>query len=207
MRAATNFGEFLKQVQLHFNPRCPCGQRPWYLLYYRSEVYISIHAAHAGSDLWRLLPLPALHNFNPRCPCGQRHYFSYFVLSFLQFQSTLPMRAATNNKSIKAVVYGISIHAAHAGSDPTPIDNLIKIVISIHAAHAGSDYFLTETGKVVENFNPRCPCGQRHGSKNIVPWLGYFNPRCPCGQRPTFSVQWGNLPDISIHAAHAGSDL
>ncbi len=80
---------------------------------------------------------------------------------FIIFQSTLPMRGATEDKpsvpaaariSIHAPHAGsddgldnyrtycrISIHAPHAGSDAAPAAHPLPVVISIHAPHAGSD--------------------------------------------------------------------
>ena len=55
------------------------------------------------------------------------------------FQSTLPMRGATNKIIDVRNVCKISIHAPHAGSDVGRefIDE--EKGISIHAPHAGSD--------------------------------------------------------------------
>ena len=78
---------------------------------------ISIHAAHAGSDL-----------ISKKRTC-----------ILIIFQSTLPMRAATilDDGAWKKVK--ISIHAAHAGSDLFFFLEGKMEKISIHAAHAGSD--------------------------------------------------------------------
>ena len=55
------------------------------------------------------------------------------------FQSTLPMRGATED-------------AAYM---------IPKGAISIHAPHAGSDNEVNENVKLDTNFNPRSPCGER----------------------------------------------
>ena len=140
MRAATVSPCRYTGGQNNFNPRCPCGQRQREL-----ESYL------------------AYKNFNPRCPCGQRQYRSqndviHTIISIhaahagsdgeqscfpnilLVFQSTLPMRAATQ------------------GSPAL----FAKLQISIHAAHAGSDTYKSANRSIREYFNPRCPCGQRH---------------------------------------------
>ena len=58
---------------------------------------ISIHAPHAGSDPI-LRPLQAIwgKNFNPRSPCGERRTLSLLLNADAKFQSTLPMRGATD---------------------------------------------------------------------------------------------------------------
>ena len=51
------------------------------------------------------------------------------------------MRAATVNGMFCGRLVGISIHAAHAGSDGRAQPHFGDFTISIHAAHAGSDAF------------------------------------------------------------------
>ena len=82
-----------------------------------TKVTISIHAAHAGCDL----------------------RFDNFALASLVFQSTQPMRAATEAAYEKVKKESISIHAAHAGCDKLHQKVYYIITISIHAAHAGCD--------------------------------------------------------------------
>ena len=61
-------------ITLDFNPRSPCGERratnsSWYVLLY----------------------------FNPRSPCGERHQRMIRMLDPTVFQSTLPVRGATQD--------------------------------------------------------------------------------------------------------------
>ena len=119
MRDATGWAGVWVTEQIDFNPRVPCGTRLLHdhsllcLLSFQSTrpmrdatsywrvsritETISIHASHAGRDCHSCPPFPSVANFNPRVPCGTRRtsYIS-LVLSFL-FQSTRPMRDATNN--------------------------------------------------------------------------------------------------------------
>ena len=129
------------------------------------------------------------------------------VVASTTFQSTLPVRGATLDKKIRDGLVNISIHAPRAGSDL--VDGMPVLDCS--------------------NFNPRSPCGERHGggtcshgsgtisihapragsdgirtTVNII--IQYFNPRSPCGERLTnldFAIY---SRDISIHAPRAGSD-
>ena len=102
----------------NFNPRTPCGVRRR-----------------------RLRRLRGCGHFNPRTPCGVRPG-SFFVCGwFNPFQSTHPLRGATQNFRDYLLGYIISIHAPLAGCDPKTVPKF-----------ADSWYF-----------NPRTPCGVRHG--------------------------------------------
>ena len=56
------------------------------------------------------------------------------------------------------------------------------------------------------DFNPRAPCGARHGrSAWRAPSRLYFNPRAPCGARREYNT-WTEEIQISIHVPLAGHD-
>ena len=149
-------------------------------------------------------PVPAY--FNPRTPCGVRRCWSYFYSYVCRFQSTHPLRGATNK----------------------PIKNLRFTKISIHAPLAGCDKQANKKLAVYKNFNPRTPCGVRRERPLCDGHHIDFNPRTPCGVRPYSSAPIVNFcifqsthplrgatppaaavcPDhaISIHAPLAGCD-
>ena len=104
---------------------------------------ISIHAAHAGSDIHFTITVNTSHKFQSTLPMRAATNKTRHTINRHRFQSTLPMRAAT-----KASV---------------TVDNLK--LISIHAAHAGSDLLRRRCILLIADFNPRCPCGQRPGIK------------------------------------------
>ena len=102
----------------YFNPHSPCGERPGSDFPPTSLLDISIHTPHAGSD----------------------HVGGVILYSPLLFQSTLPMRGATDIDKEIARLIGISIHTPHAGSDAwswVPKQSMSK------------------------DFNPHSPCGER----------------------------------------------
>ena len=184
MRGATKSLRHRGNLLLYFNPRTPCGVR--------------------------LLPGRAAHravNFNPRTPCGVRLSIIEVLPTLVGFQSTHPLRGATDDKPNERDASDISIHAPHAGCDgralpparqdhdfnprtpcgvrPRHVANIIKRwEISIHAPHAGCDLL----GKVAmgnaKHFNPRTPCGVRRGAETSRKRTRDFNPRTPCGVRP-----------------------
>ena len=125
--------------QEYFNPRSPCGERP-NVHYYDSNTYkfqstlpvrgatdsfscistdelISIHAPRAGSDLCSSLAHSQATDFNPRSPCGERHLHLQNQHNSQIFQSTLPVRGATEPAAQPVAHHAISIHAPRAGSD------------------------------------------------------------------------------------------
>ena len=79
-----------------FNPRAPCGARPSPLIRPSPCWRVSIHAPHAGRDLHTYCRVCDLIRFNPRAPCGARPKRARAHLRALSFQSTRPMRGATN---------------------------------------------------------------------------------------------------------------
>ena len=101
-----------------FNPRAPCGARPYIpgrlgrgpefqstrpmrgATTCHSEVIldidISIHAPHAGRDGPGSWPCPSPDYFNPRAPCGARLVPGGYCAEHQPFQSTRPMRGATD---------------------------------------------------------------------------------------------------------------
>ena len=56
---------------------------------------ISIHAPRAGSDNGNHRKLLYKQHFNPRSPCGERHLCDDGHIYRRVFQSTLPVRGAT----------------------------------------------------------------------------------------------------------------
>ena len=109
----------------------------------------------------------------------------------MQFQSTLPMRGATNRPHLGRFIVTISIHAPHAGSDRlnpeqkrkpkyfnprSPCGERLEMEIcrfpassiSIHAPHAGSDELLFQFDSFVLDFNPRSPCGERRSFTAVL---------------------------------------
>ena len=103
--------------------------------------------------------------------------------SDLTFQSTRPVRGATNCRHrrhaddhisihapragrdcglrIKPRGKGISIHAPRAGRDENLTSKTAEMYISIHAPRAGRDCFATPGMDGPQYFNPRAPCGAR----------------------------------------------
>ena len=140
------------------------------------------------------------------------------------------MRGATMTEGEWCMLQNISIHAPLAGCDwrstattrtttafqsTHPLRGATAycsrcgevLLISIHAPLAGCDQDLRALRRYDDDFNPRTPCGVRHGDDPQDGAQVYdFNPRTPCGVRPVRVYK--NMPAgwISIHAPLAGCD-
>ena len=132
-------GEILAELE-GFNPRAPCGARPFRVDFSYKPIIVSIHAPHAGRDTPSAVSstdvtgfqstrpmrgatreaeiyLDLLSRFNPRAPCGARPQYTDTRESRFGFQSTRPMRGATGHWISDLGTSLVSIHAPHAGRD------------------------------------------------------------------------------------------
>ena len=169
----------------YFNPRSPCGERPWSMPPRPSKTKFQSTLPMRGATI---IPPNGIHckrYFNPRSPCGERPGGALAHIQFFLFQSTLPMRGATNSFKHLSSLHQISIHAPHAGSDlPLSFPTPSPFVISIHAPHAGSDLYgghFTIGGLIFQSTLPM------RGATKYTDLIGCpfvdFNPRSPCGER------------------------
>ena len=171
------------------------------------DTHISIHAPRAGSDSQVAKSLQSREYFNPRSPCGERRALAQMSDVTDRFQSTLPVRGATQHRQVQQGRSFISIHAPRAGSDVKPFlsspaiayfnprspcgerlggfrDKINDFVISIHAPRAGSDNFFTARSSAIVQFQSTLPVR----GATMYHFLA------------AFAVL------ISIHAPRAGSD-
>ena len=103
------------------------------------SFHISIHAPLAGSDVM-LEPSAVNHYISIHAPlAGSDPVVSVRFLHSRKFQSTLPLRGATQAICFSDPLSGISIHAPLAGSDILEDVKVVVVPISIHAPLAGSD--------------------------------------------------------------------
>ena len=100
-----------------------------------------------------------------------------------RFQSTLPMRGATNTELLPGLGKGISIHAPHAGSDIDDDVTFLQLADFNPRSPCGERLCCFGTQRKPINFNPRSPCGERRYPFCILERFFDFNPRSPCGER------------------------
>ena len=149
-------------VGSYFNPRSPCGERPFGERNQLIVAIISIHAPRVGSDDSFIFLPPYIYYFNPRSPCGERPFPSFQTDCSSGFQSTLPVWGAT-----LGVGTGFSASSYFNPRSPCGERQEIRSEASQQA-----------------DFNPRSPCGERHTNPVIRYITHDFNPRSPCGERP-----------------------
>ena len=125
----------LRTISIHA-PLAGCDQHQTCQGY---RIQISIHAPLAGRDPSRRLSDRCDRYFNPRTPCGARPANVCRAALVNGFQSTHPLRGATNSNVAGGFILSISIHAPLAGRD---ISN-------------------APTYSIAWDFNPRTPCGAR----------------------------------------------
>ncbi len=191
---------------------------------------VSIHAPRVGSDPQDSRHTHLLIGFNPRSPCGERRLTSRGILQAVSFNprspcGERPMRnlqpCATSSFQSTLPVWGATIGLHRAGGSFGLFQSTLPVWgatwysrsiffcrrVSIHAPRVGSDQWVRGIPKCSGRFNPRSPCGERHGvprphrgeeavsihaprvgsdSLSGMPCLGdqSFNPRSPCGERP-----------------------
>ena len=172
---------------MNFNPRSPCGERPFSLSLPSYSLMISIHAPRAGSDAGSDLDKRMTEIF----------------------QSTLPVRGATLVIQLVYTTLRISIHAPRAGSDTTEIDIAVRAMLFQSTPPVrGATLYLRILQLGSRDFNPRPPCGGRLFSRHAAfAVLMDFNPRPPCGGRLCAELGINISDRISIHAPRAGGDL
>ena len=140
MRDATlSFGQVFSRL-VQFQSTHPMRDATFFHAIDCIDSWISIHASHAGCDFHWLGSLKRLPIFQSTHPMRDATLDQRPCTRSLIFQSTHPMRDATSGGCCRQSCPGhISIHASHAGCDPS--------------------------GRLpwfpLANFNPRIPCGMR----------------------------------------------
>ena len=95
------------------------------------------------------------------------------------------MRGATVSFRPSQQDTAISIHAPHAGCDPSAVSSLLllRLFQSTHPMR-GATKSAVLAAACEYYFNPRTPCGVRRLLWRKQAQRGNFNPRTPCGVRP-----------------------
>ena len=170
---------------------------------------ISIHAPLAGCDKPPNQAQVKIFYFNPRTPCGVRPPSPPQSSKLRSFQSTHPLRGATEQILLKAINDGhISIHAPLAGCDGGNWirTNSTGAFQSTHPLRGATEYINDHSigGYVFQSTHPLR--GATRGGNYYATTKQYFNPRTPCGVRLAYKCDFQYQKLISIHAPLAGCD-
>ena len=139
LRGATRPASSGSACRSNFNPRAPCGARPWWC---------------AASRRWNV--------FQPTRPLRGATPCFHRGIAQSKFQPTRPLRGATLLRSVRVIGHlSISTHAPLAGRDRNTADTSEPNDISTHAPLAGRDRKTVALDSPSQYFNPRAPCGAR----------------------------------------------
>ena len=167
---------------------------------------ISIHATHAGGDGCLGGHTNEHHYFNPRHPCGWRRVWLHSCCNLSLFQSTPPMRVATDkvdrlysyllfqSTPPMRVATGTQSHVGwlsiFQSTPPMRVATVAESNFAVIASFQSTPPMRVATSILpwlrcrMRYFNPRHPCGWRLGVTMGTAVNGNFNPRHPCGWRP-----------------------
>ena len=123
----------------NFNPHSPCGERQYAYRHPSVKVEISIHTPLAGSDEAGAAVLVKADVISIHTPLAGSDSLLCGRYQYNKFQSTLPLRGATQIITIYTSQEKISIHTPLAGSDHLHAKVHLACDISIHTPLAGSD--------------------------------------------------------------------
>ena len=166
-----------------FNPRPPCGGRPFCVppnAYPRSFN----PRPPCGGRRERSVFCGCKISFNPRPPCGGRPMCVPESPAGGEFQSTSPVWRTTRQNCNKKRRFSFQ--------STSPV---------WRTTASQKDYF-----KVEDGFNPRPPCGGRRVGAEKQLSLLCFNPRPPCGGRQRIQLASLAQLDVSIHVPRVEDD-
>ena len=228
LRGATSRCRTRARRSRHFNPRTPCGVRRLSdaqlgrLYKFQSthplrgatfeplrvvlRVEISIHAPLAGCDGAGRCGMVEIYHFNPRTPCGVRHVDIMIVGGIVEFQSTHPLRGATDVDQDDPVADEFQSTHPLRGATGEPSVLLGDLVISIHAPLAGCDASSGPRSWSPTHFNPRTPCGVRPDEAQKPSSFIVFQSTHPLRGATRSREGAARGQQISIHAPLAGCD-
>ena len=173
----------------HFNPRAPCGARPPETPGRFTRMKFQSTRPMRGatsSELWRGC---TSSNFNPRAPCGARPTWQSCGTFTTTFQSTRPMRGATVMHDVYTHLYQFQSTRPMRGATPGNPRTLYPDEISIHAPHAGRDILRVVAWMYLFKFQSTRPMrGATSSSSPSATLSAHFNPRAPCGARRSFPL-------------------
>ena len=168
----------------NFNPHSPCGERQYAYRHPSVKVEISIHTPLAGSDEAGAAVLVKADVISIHTPLAGSDSLLCGRYQYNKFQSTLPLRGATQIITIYTSQEKISIH--------TPL--------------AGSDRPLSHSSFRTRYFNPHSPCGERRVPLTYASCICQFQSTLPLRGATRLQKQSGMTIKISIHTPLAGSD-
>ncbi len=148
---------------------------------------ISIHGLRVEPDMLVNACFFGLSHFNPQAPCGARLFVNRNDFSISIFQSTGSVWSPTCRTRCLRLFFQFQ----STGSVWSPTSNRTCRRFWRKFQSTGSVWSPTTVLlpflSLLVHFNPRAPCGARHGPDKRQTMEEHFNPRAPCGARRFFS--------------------
>ncbi len=145
----------------YFNPCAPCGARRRRFGVARAAAGFQPTRPLRGATPAGQLPFMRQPYFNPRAPCGARPFLPTRQCLPKEFQPTRPLRGATAKL----------------------LTTLLPLVFQPTRPLRGATPLVDFGLDLVNNFNPRAPCGARPHPARRCPAQATFQPTRPCGAR------------------------
>ena len=217
------------QAAFCFNPRAPCGARPFALNYSdKHHEFQSTRPMRGATFSFCCVPLctlcfnprapcgarrkhrcrrTAVRCFNPRAPCGARRYTRSRVLLRWAFQSTRPMRGATASRTSNCCALAeFQSTRPMRGATAVCVCGGNFRMVSIHAPHAGRDILLLFP-VVLRYVSIHAPhAGRDLGYTSTVSRVSMFQSTRPMRGATDDTPPRQQRRAVSIHAPHAGRD-
>ena len=128
-------------------------------------------------------------HFNPRAPCGARHNAAISIILTAVFQSTRPLRGATNHSFItRAYALFQSTRPLRGATNHTAKPHNYGQFQSPRPLRGATCRGRRTTWRFC-HFNPRAPCGARHGNTGAIRSKTAISIHAPLAGRDSKSVQ------------------
>ena len=157
MRETTDYIFGLDNCHPYFNPRPPCGRRPYLFS-----------------------KLPRLSKFQPTSPVRETTPPAYGFPIPGNISTHVPRAGDDVTKStMQAVPPGFQSTSPVRETTPTMTQASPSSPISTHVPRAGDDRTCFQNSPAFQNFNPRPPCGRRRLRLTASQYQGIFQPTSP----------------------------
>ena len=161
LRGATSTPPSAARPRRYFNPRAPCGARHLGLVSKTVITAISIHAPLAGRDAdIKRNDKRAIH-FNPRAPCGARLVKRMCCFLPALFQSTRPLRGATQRHDPAQRGFAFQSTRPLRGATASLAEQYYRGLFQSTRPLRGATVAVPVPLVFILHFNPRAPCGAR----------------------------------------------
>ena len=155
----------LQMLSGDFNPRSPCGERPWVSVLYSEAGVFQSTLPVRGATAWGRLRKRAIVRFQSTLPVRGATTAVRDTPTIPAFQSTLPVRGATGAAGVRCTEQAafqstLPVRGATLYSRVSLPRLIFQSTLPVRGATVPAICYLSRA----RNFNPRSPCGERPGA-------------------------------------------